>query len=272
MILTEIKVVLIIKKEYSKDLVLLKICIIFIIFNQNLLSDLLSAIYKYRTTDRDELHNLSPNTIYDRSVYERRFGTWSNALKLAGFTDYNRVLLSMFEDYKGEEPVEFLISKIGKNGNLTNKQMELLNANKITEYSLRKHFKYTNFYKILKGQTIKGIYNLTIKQTALDGHVCDSYSEKLVDDFLFKNGFKHEIHVKYPNDKKICDFIVNGIYIEYAGFYNSSAKYNLNIDYKIKFCKENNLKLYILYDTSKKSLENLKSFILSNSQPGGFNE
>lgn len=38
------------------------------------------------------------------------------------------------------------------------------------------------------------------------------------------------------------------------------------------FIKENNLKLYILYDTSKKSLEDLKSFIINNCQPGGFNE
>lgn len=243
-----------------------------VVSDKKLLDDLLEAVYKYRTTDRDELHHLSPETIYDRSVYERRFITWSNALREAGFTDYNRVLLSYFLDYNGEDPINFLVSKIGINGKLTDKQIYLLKQDKVTEYSYRKYFKYKNFYKILKGEKIRGLFNLTIKQRALDGHICDSYSEKIVDDFLFKNNIKHDIHVKYPNEKKICDFVVNDIYIEYAGLYNATMKYDLNIEYKINYCKENSLKLYILYDTNEKSLNDLKSFINNNCQQGGFNE
>ena len=43
-------------------------------------------------------------------------------------------------------------------------------------------------------------------------------------------------------------------------------KYDLNIEYKINYCKENSLKLYILYDTNEKSLNDLKSFINNNCQ------
>ena len=243
-----------------------------VVSDKKLLDDLLEAVYKYRTTDRDELHYLSPETIYDRSVYERRFGTWSDALKKASFTSYNRVLLAKFIDYNGEEPIGFLISKIGINGSLTPKQKKLLERDKLN-YSVQvKYFKSGNFYKMLRNEDIKMVDRLIIKQRALDGHVCDSNSEKIVDNFLFKNGIKHDIHVKYPDGKKICDFMVNDIYIEYAGLYNSFKSYNTKIEYKINYCKENNLKLYILYDLSKKSLNDLKSFINNNCQQGGFNE
>lgn len=229
-----------------------------------LLKNLLEAVYEHRTTDRDELRKLSPKTVYDRAVYERRFGSWTDALKMAGFTDYHRVLLAYCVDYKGEDPIEFLKLKIGKDGDFTETQKELLTHDDITEYKTRKYFRYRNFYNILKGNELKSANSIVIKQVAKDGHVCDSNAEKVVDDFLYDNGFEHEVHVKYPDSQKISDFKIGDIYIEYAGLYNVHFQYDSNIKYKIKYCEENGLKLYVLYDTSEKSLSDMKEFINNN--------
>lgn len=231
--------------------------------DEELLSNLLKAIYKHRTTDRDELRKLSPETIFDRSAYERRFNSWSEALIKAGFTDYNRILFAKFLDYKGENPTEYLKEKIGKDGDFTEKQKYYIKNKTNNKCVQRKHFKSTNFYNILVGNRICKVGNLIVKQIAKDGHICDSNSEKIVDNFLYDNGFKHETHVKYPDSKRICDFKIGDIYIEYAGYYNTSEEYNKRIDEKIQYAKNNNLKLYILYNHSQSSLDDMKQFIIN---------
>lgn len=230
-----------------------------------LLKNLLEAVYEHRTTDRDELRKLSPKTVYDRAVYERRFGSWTDALKMAGFTDYHRVLLAYYTDYKGEDPIEFLKLKIGKDGDFTDIQKYYIESTDDHSCSvIYKHFKSVNFYKIITNKKINKVGTLIIKQIAKDGHTCDSNAEKMVDDFLYENGFKHDVHVKYPTISKVSDFKVGDIYIEYAGLHGSSKAYDDKMEYKIQYCKENGLKLYVLYDTSKKSLSDMKDFINNN--------
>lgn len=235
-----------------------------IISDKELLDNLLVAIYKHRTTDRDELRNLSSETIFDRSVYERRFGSWSNAVEKANFTIYNRCLLAYFINYKGEEPIEFLKQNIGTNGDFTEKQKYYLNNVTDKYHTIRKHFKSINFYYILLGKEIKMANNIVIKQIAVDGHVCDSNSEKIVDDFLHVNKLSHKIHGFYPNSKMLYDFKVNDVYVEYAGMYGSSDVYDEKIKTKIDFAKVNNLKLYVLYNIKQSSLNDMKEFINNN--------
>lgn len=242
------------------------------ISNNKLLEDLLVTIYKYRTTDRDELRQYAPDTIYDRAVYERIFGSWTNAAKEAGFRNENRALMAEYTDYNGEEPIEFLKLKIGKNGEFTEKQNEFILKRKASYTSIKKYFKKNNFFKIIIGERINDISMQPIKMLANDGHICDSNSEKIVDNFLFEKNIKHEVHGKYPNSIREFDFKINNLYIEYAGLYNSTSTkhkdYKNKIKEKIKFAKDNNINLYVLYNINEESLNNLLLWIHKNSSCG----
>ena len=234
------------------------------ISDDELFKNLIQAIYKYRTSNHHELRSLSPNTIYDASVYLRRFKSWSTVLERAGFTNYNRVLMFKFVDYQGEDPIPFIKSKIGINGEFTEKQQYYLVNRETNNSTLSKYFKSTNIFKILTNQKINRIGYMTAKQIAKDNHICDSISEKIVDDFLFDNNIVHELHQMYPNNNRFCDFKIKDIYIEYAGLYSSNTKYRKKMHEKIQYAKDNNLKLYVLYDTKQSSLDDMKRFIEEN--------
>lgn len=234
------------------------------ISDEKILNDLFDAIYEYKTTDREVLKQNS-DFVYDRSVYEKRFKSWSNALRCAGFNDYNRVLLRYFpEDYRGQNPKEFLKKKIGENGDFTDKQKYLIEHRNVSNTTIMKYFKYINLFRISCDEDIKGIAKMKGKQVANDGHICDSESEKKVDNFLYLKGFKHDIHVKYPNSSKVCDFVVyfsdKMIYIECAAFYGSSSKYDNNIKQKIKDAKSK-YELYVFYDSREYSLKALEDYL-----------
>ncbi|MDI6816014.1 MAG: hypothetical protein QME41_02325 [Actinomycetota bacterium] len=52
---------------------------------------------------------------------------------------------------------------------------------------------------------------------ARDGHLCRSYSELLIDDWLTDNGIGHDKEVKYPGSRLVADWKVGNIFIEYLG-------------------------------------------------------
>jgi len=65
------------------------------------------------------------------------------------------------------------------------------------------------------------------RQIANDGHVCDSLSEKIIDDWFYKHEIPHEIHVPYParNSDFTCDFLVHGYHIEFFGLDGEHPRY-----------------------------------------------
>ena len=78
-----------------------------------------------------------------------------------------------------------------------------------------------------------------------DGHIADSISEMIVDNWLFENDIKHERRKKYPNSKKDCDFYLvdKDIWVEYFGLLNESDVYDKNVIKKEEIAKSHNLKL-----------------------------
>ena len=212
---------------------------------KKLLDELKMAVYKHRTTDRDYLR--TTGDISDRSRYERLFGSWRESLILSGIGYNQRYLISMYDDYIGEEPIQFIKKKYQKNGMWNTNQLNILNIlkenngnlkilrNKVNFELIKKEFGYTNTAKIAAGFEATTM-NMRKKWKAHDGHMCDSESEMILDNWLFKNNFHHEIHKSYPNSKMVSDFYVNNIYIEYAGLtknWKHSKKYNQKIT-KIK--------------------------------------
>ncbi len=86
------------------------------------------------------------------------------------------------------------------------------------------------------------------KFTAADGHRCDSFAEKIIDDFLAARGIPHERQVPYPRHAKLrADFRVGDIFVEYYGLAGELAEYDETILKKRKICTENKIKLLEIY-------------------------
>jgi len=113
--------------------------------------------------------------------YKQRFGSWNNAIELAGF-----------------EPNQVIFSK---------------------------------------------------KFIAKDGHVCDSFAEKIIDDWLSKNNISHARSRPYPNQKMTADFTVGDVRIEYFGLKGLSRAYDQVIQKKRQLCLKQGLKLIEIYPT-----------------------
>lgn len=90
-----------------------------------------------------------------------------------------------------------------------------------------------------------------VNTKAEDGHLCDSVSELLVDNWLFKNKILHEKDVHYPKTNHRADWAIeskgNKIFIEYFGLANDSPRYDRSIKEKEILCKKQNISLIAIY-------------------------
>lgn len=86
---------------------------------------------------------------------------------------------------------------------------------------------------------------------ATDGHLCDSISELLVDNWLYKNKILHEKNVHYPGTNHRADWAImskgNKIFVEYFGLANDSPRYDRSIKEKKMLCKKQNISLIAIY-------------------------
>lgn len=86
------------------------------------------------------------------------------------------------------------------------------------------------------------------KYTASDGHKCDSLSEMIIDDWLYRQGIKHEVDVEYPSDYNLTvDFLARGYWIEFFGLYGKHKAYDRLRRKKLKIAKEHKLKFIEVY-------------------------
>ena len=104
---------------------------------------------------------------------------------------------------------------------------------------------------------------------AKDGHMCLSMAEKTIDDLLTEMGIDHEKEVPYPESAYRCDFVSNGVFIEYFGL-SGDADYDERTQAKQKLCKRLGLKLIAIYPEDLSGGSNLKKkleSIKASSQP-----
>lgn len=89
------------------------------------------------------------------------------------------------------------------------------------------------------------------KTRALDGHLCDSISEALIDNWLTENNISHERDVSYPETNHKADWAVflgnRKIFIEYFGLANDSPRYDRAIKKKKVLCRKHKLTLIEIY-------------------------
>ena len=91
---------------------------------------------------------------------------------------------------------------------------------------------------------------------AKDGHICDSFSEKLIDDWLANHLISHQRNTRYPNTRMTADFFLpdHNIIIEFFGLKGVNSKYDDNLKRKMAIVRSNKWNLISLYkeDIQKK--------------------
>lgn len=86
------------------------------------------------------------------------------------------------------------------------------------------------------------------KCIALDGHICNSVSELLIDNWFHQNKIVHQKEVPYPKGKFIADWSLSqNTLIEYFGLANDSKIYDEEIKKKRVVCKEFGMNLIEIY-------------------------
>ncbi|HCG98485.1 MAG: hypothetical protein A2074_04905 [Candidatus Aquicultor primus] len=95
---------------------------------------------------------------------------------------------------------------------------------------------------------------------AKDGHLCRSYSELLIDDWLTDNGVRHDKEVKYPGSRLVADWKVGNMFIEYLGIDTRrdnviSRNYLETLERKRRICLALGVRLLELRPDDLKSIE-----------------
>jgi hypothetical protein len=82
-----------------------------------------------------------------------------------------------------------------------------------------------------------------------DGHVADSISEKIVDDWLSEHGVAHERHKAYPEGRYTCDFYLpeHDVWVEYFGLYGEHRDYDSSVETKRDIARRHKLRLIELF-------------------------
>jgi len=87
-----------------------------------------------------------------------------------------------------------------------------------------------------------------INTKAIDGHLCDSISEAIIDNWFTEQNINHERNVSYPETKHKADWrIQNLIFVEYFGLAKDSPRYDRAIRIKKDICREHGIKLIDIY-------------------------
>lgn len=88
-----------------------------------------------------------------------------------------------------------------------------------------------------------------MKTKAHDGHVCDSISEAIIDNWLAEHNISHSRDAKYPTTNHKADWALQDkkTFIEYFGLAQDSPRYDRAVKEKIKLCRKNKIRLIGIY-------------------------
>ncbi len=90
-----------------------------------------------------------------------------------------------------------------------------------------------------------------VNAKATDGHICDSVSELIIDNWLTKNEIPHERNMPYPKTNHKADWGINfkgkTIFVEYFGLAKDSPRYDRSVAKKKTLCCKHKIKLIEVY-------------------------
>jgi len=98
-----------------------------------------------------------------------------------------------------------------------------------------------------------------VRTKAKDGHLCDSISEAIIDNWLADHKIKHERDAAYPDSNHKADWAVNKAFIEYFGLAKDSPRYDRDIKTKKELCARHGIKLFSVFPADLYPKPNLAS-------------
>lgn len=97
------------------------------------------------------------------------------------------------------------------------------------------------------------------KHIAKDGHRCDSFAEKIIDDWFFERKIEHRRSCPYPGNKGFtCDFVIGNKWIEFFGLSGELGQYDKLMRRKINLVRRYKLNLVKIYPKDLLPISNLK--------------
>ncbi len=111
----------------------------------------------------------------------------------------------------------------------------------------RKHFgTWNNAIKEAGFETNRVLF--AKKFIARDGHTCDSFTEKVIDDYLSSQNIFHLRDISYPGHKKYrTDFKIGEVFVEFFGLAKEMKSYDVILKRKRELCKKFAVQLIELY-------------------------
>ena len=86
------------------------------------------------------------------------------------------------------------------------------------------------------------------KFMAKDGHKCDSFTERIIDDWMHRRGIAHDRGVRYGTTKMTVDFFIKpNIAVEFFGLAGVQKKYDSIIPRKRALCEKLGWRLIEIY-------------------------
>ena len=83
---------------------------------------------------------------------------------------------------------------------------------------------------------------------AKDNHICDSFTERIIDDWFYEHRIAHDRNFKYGKTKMTADFFIQpNIIVEFFGLAGVQKDYDEILARKREFCKNRNLRLIEIY-------------------------
>lgn len=86
------------------------------------------------------------------------------------------------------------------------------------------------------------------RHIAKDGHECDSFTEKIIDDWMSEKGIEHKRDVPYPGKNHFtCDFVIGNKWIEFFGLAGELKRYDLLKRRKLNLVRKYGINLIKLF-------------------------
>jgi hypothetical protein len=103
------------------------------------------------------------------------------------------------------------------------------------------------------------------RQVALDGHMCDSLAEKIIDDFLSQRNIIHKRNYPYPEGTYTADFKIGESIVEFFGLSGEHKRYDQLKYLKKQIAKKYSINLIEIYPKDLFPKNNLANFLLNSS-------
>ncbi len=198
------------------------------------------------------------------AVYKRNVArVWTEERRLA-FSKASKIRLSQYQipkKHTKESLVEKVVNFYKKNGRIPLKR----------EFNMYKEYKrefggWNRAIRTAGFNTNPELFAHKFKSS--DGHSCDSFTEKIIDDWLLENEIVHQRNWHYGDTKMTADFFLDpDIVLEFFGLAGVQKKYDKIISRKRKFCERFGWKLVEIYPSDlfpRNCLPEKLSFLLRN--------